>query len=1347
LATESGAAVFRAIADFSRLRREAKTTRKDLKSLGDETARTGRKVGDTEQSTTRAGNAFGRLVGRLREMRRESRAAQQEMQGTGDAADRTGRKIGEAGRLTDRAGNAFGRLVGRIAAMRQEARAAEQDLQGTGDAAGDAGKKIGGTEAGIDRAGNALTRLVGRLAAVRREAPATGGALDGVGASATAAGQRIGAAEQGTDRAGNAFTRLMGRAARLQRELDGFRRSRAGRELNRITDAAAGMLRTLGGIGARIGGLSLIATLSTAAVAPVLGLVAALTTLAGALGVIPALVAAGGVAVGTLALGLIGLKDAFEDTGGAASSMASAQRAAERAAITGAEQIRAARQRLTDAHAAGARRVADAERAVARAQQDARDAQENLNRAREEAAEQLEDLHLALRGGALDERAATIALTRAQQRLAEARAEGATGLELEEAILGVEEAQLALDEARERYGDLAKESAAASKAGVDGADSVVEAQRRVAESLAGVVDAQDDLAQTRVDAARDVADAERDLAAAIRDAAWAQEDAAQSIASAAGKAAPELSRSAQQFVDAVKSLEPEFNGLRLDVQERLFSGLGTRVTELAERYLPMLRGELGETATTFNSMAHRFADFMAQRSTVDDFGTSLDNINAFWANTVDAIQPATQAALDFVTVGTELLPEMGTELTDLTRRMAEFVREARESGELEQWMRDGVDQVKALGKALKNVARIFAAVARASNAEGAGLFHTLAELTDRLADFLESAEGQEALTKLFGAVGDAVDVLLPILKALVTTGADIAQVLVRIAERLGPGVVAVIEGLGKAFDEAEPDLLDLAEALGDFLTALGDAGPLIGELASGVANVLTPAVQALTALLELLTSWFNSLPEPVQDVIGGVAGLGIAALAFLVIGGKMIKFFTDLSGGIKDSIDWLKKWRKEAKDTATDPDLDLDGKKKSGGSKPGSKPGGNGVDVPVIVDADAARKSGEKAGTAAAEGVGKGAKSGWSKALGAAGKLFGFIGVALMVDEAAGGDPASEIEQMFRDAKTTLDEEVAIWQQTFDGAMTWLEQQGTAMAAVWSVGETLVSEKLSSFGTKFAEFWTGAAEETALRSGEIGANIDGWLTGVGIVWDEKWRKTKDTVSNAWQEIKGFSSDGATGTTDHVNTILDALGPEWSSKWGEAYETVRDWASDIGDAIGDGVDTAIRKLGELTRALGSVSGPSPSRIVDIARWFAGFFNRGGKVPGGGPNRDDRMIAVTGGEWVVDRDNTKRYEPLLRAISAGQGERVMHTAMALGADELMANAAGARIVPAKMAAASALAPATSMRHTVASAGDPSIGEVHVTQVVHNPLPEKPSVTASKRMGSAARHGLGQALGRAS
>jgi hypothetical protein len=71
------------------------------------------------------------------------------------------------------------------------------------------------------------------------------------------------------------------------------------------------------------------------------------------------------------------------------------------------------------------------------------------------------------------------------------------------------------------------------------------------------------------------------------------------------------------------------------------------------------------------------------------------------------------------------------------------------------------------------------------------------------------------------------------------------------------------------------------------------------------------------------------------------------------------------------------------------------------------------------------------------------------------------------------------------------------------------------------------------------------------------------------------------------------------------------------------------------------------------------------------------------------------------------------------------------------------AGGHAVATRLAADSALAGARSPAGTDGSAM-PMVGEVNVNMVVNNPLPEKPSETASKKVGHAARVGMNTVLG---
>ncbi|MBB5804552.1 hypothetical protein F4560_004320 [Saccharothrix ecbatanensis] len=81
----------------------------------------------------------------------------------------------------------------------------------------------------------------------------------------------------------------------------------------------------------------------------------------------------------------------------------------------------------------------------------------------------------------------------------------------------------------------------------------------------------------------------------------------------------------RETTDAVRALRAQLDGLKLDVQARLFAGLGDEVTALGERYLPVLRDGLGGIADGYNHAARQAAGFASEARTVDDVRLILDN--------------------------------------------------------------------------------------------------------------------------------------------------------------------------------------------------------------------------------------------------------------------------------------------------------------------------------------------------------------------------------------------------------------------------------------------------------------------------------------------------------------------------------------------------------------------------------------------------------------------------------------------------------------------------------------------------------------------------------------------------
>jgi hypothetical protein len=122
-----------------------------------------------------------------------------------------------------------------------------------------------------------------------------------------------------------------------------------------------------------------------------------------------------------------------------------------------------------------------------------------------------------------------------------------------------------------------------------------------------------------------------------------------------------LAPSAREFALAVRDIQPAFHDLRLDVQQRLFSGLGTTFTQLATKTLPVIRFQLDGLADALNQGAKRFADVVTQGRNLDLIRGSSANITAGFRALSGAIAPITQALITVVSAGSTQLPRLGTD--------------------------------------------------------------------------------------------------------------------------------------------------------------------------------------------------------------------------------------------------------------------------------------------------------------------------------------------------------------------------------------------------------------------------------------------------------------------------------------------------------------------------------------------------------------------------------------------------------------------------------------------------------------------------------------------------------------
>lgn len=743
------------------------------------------------------------------------------------------------------------------------------------DKDGRAGGGIGGLTAGLQ----GLTRFLPSLGAV------SGGVADIVGA----------------------FQKLAGTSAQ------------AGGAMAGAAQSAAGPVGVLVGALVAAGAAAVALSTGFALAVPVLGVVAAgLTAVAGAAAAIPGALAGAGAVFGTLGLGFKGISDAFKPRagggggGGGGSGEDPAARArrvaaAERGVDAARRGIAAATRGLQSAE----RGYDDAVRAVSDAQARAAKSQEAINRARREAKEDIDDLSRALRGAVLDEEDATLRITEALRALNQAKESGVLP-DIQRADLEYRQAQLALENAKDATDDLGEASKVANKLGVEGSDKVQDALADQRDAIRAVKDAQ----QGVVDAQNAIKSANESLAASYDGLASAQDAVAEANkkAAAAGggggglaQQVTKLAPAAEKFVAAVKALKPAFEGLRLDVQQRLFAGLDKTVTNLGKAWIPRLRETLGSYADTFNGFFKRLGTAVTTPKFISDLQTAAEGARQGLKKIGDSITSSLVPAFGALAAASApFLKKAGEEIAKVVSEFSNWILKAEQSDKLKSFFATAAEALhdifttgKEVGRLIGNLFRIIFTGNGKSDKSAIDSFNDgLRKINEwledpsnqqKIADFFDRLKGfYEDFKAKFSTVKGILDKILP------SDGEGKAGSLgVQIGSALVAGVLA---GIGQTLSFQNGVLADLflnspLSLIGSIKRLLGIKSPstvmaAIGRnLIEGLINGITGMFGALrtrvlglrTTITNVFASAGSFLSNAGRNVVAGLAN-GIVAL-------------------------------------------------------------------------------------------------------------------------------------------------------------------------------------------------------------------------------------------------------------------------------------------------------------------------------------------------------------------------------------------------------------------------------------------------------------------------------------
>lgn len=380
------------------------------------------------------------------------------------------------------------------------------------------------------------------------------------------------------------------------------------------------------------------------------------------------------------------------------------------------------------------------------------------------------------------------------------------------------------------------------------------------------------------------------------------------------KAIQDLSPAAQSVAREVRALKPAFEELREVAQDAFFGKLTGDITRAAAALDKPLTRAVRNISKQWGEAASSVLRYISSTTGADQVANILNGTNAALSRIDSAAGDVTQGVLSLSSALAKAFgDELGSGIASAADRLGSFLTRAAASGDAVRWVDQALTTFAQLGEVIGNVGEIISGVFNAANTSGGSLLQSLGKITASFSEFVNSAQGQEAIGNIFSTIGTIAAQLGPIISALVNAFGQIAPVLAPVFEALGPALAKLIdvlgpalepigralgvvaEALGKALDAIGPALGPIGEAIAKVLEALSPLLPLIGELAGSVGTILASALGTLaealapviSAIAEALIPILPTLTDAFLKLVEALSPLAIAigeALAQLIEG-------------------------------------------------------------------------------------------------------------------------------------------------------------------------------------------------------------------------------------------------------------------------------------------------------------------------------------------------------------------------------------------------------------------------------------------------------------------------------
>lgn len=384
-----------------------------------------------------------------------------------------------------------------------------------------------------------------------------------------------------------------------------------------------------------------------------------------------------------------------------------------------------------DDAAQSTRELSNAQRDSQKANRDVERAIKNVADAYRDARRDVEDLHREVRRGSLTEAEAVLNL---QESLDTLRAGGFKNMvDFRRSQLGVlrawddlQETQIANRRNLEDYNRAQAEGISQNDRVVQALDAVEDAQNRVADAADRMAKANTSKGQT-----------------------------------ALAKLAPE----AQEFMRTVRDASGVWQTFVRELQGNVFRGQSTNFLDTLNVSMKNLGPGLRATASQINGVIKEIGATLRDPKNQNSLQGIIGNTNTGLATLRKGIDPLVSGLLRIS--DSAAFPTLAGWLVKVTERWDAWTQRIKDSGELDEWIRNGVAGLDSLLNTAVNLGSFVASVAdawRAAGGEQAGVIDSAEKLSEKLANWASSAGGKNTMIQYFREVRDFVGQVIDALK-------------------------------------------------------------------------------------------------------------------------------------------------------------------------------------------------------------------------------------------------------------------------------------------------------------------------------------------------------------------------------------------------------------------------------------------------------------------------------------------------------------------------------------------------------------------------------------------------------